>query len=600
MYSYKAPLRDIDFIRYEVLDFDAHYRAMGIGEFLNRDAEKAIIEQAAKFAENTVAPLNAPGDVEGCHWADNAVTTPKGYRAAFAELVELGWPTLTHAEEFGGQGMPDSLGLVTGELLASACWAWSIYPGLGIGAVRTIEAHGSDDQKKRFIPNLVTGAWTGTMCLTEPHCGSDLGLLTTKAVPQADGSYQLHGTKIFITGGDNDLGSNIVHIVLARIVGAPAGTRGISLFVVPKFFVDANGNVDVSGNTTTRNGAYCSGIEHKSGNHGSATCTMQFEAATGYLIGEENRGLNCMFTFINHSRLKIAMQGLAHAEAVYQLAAAYAKDRKQGRALKNPSGAAAEPLIVHADIRRMLLTVKAFAEGSRALTHYCAQYVDWERFGNDEQRANADHVLALLTPIAKAFMTDAGIESIYWAMQVFGGHGYIRETGIEQHMRDARIATVYEGTNGIQALDLLARKVLATGGKALQPFVGEVLAFCDVHSMHPQLAPLASALHDKTQQWVEVTGLVGAQAIKDLDAIGAAAVDYLNFAGYVVYAYMWLRIAVVAQQKIDAGKDADGYYDAKVKTAQFYFERLLPRTASLRETMLASTESLMALRVEQF
>jgi len=594
MSSYKAPLRDIDFIRYDVLDFDAHYRAMGLGDFLNRDAEKAIVEQAAKFAENTVAPLNATGDIEGCHWANNAVTTPKGYREAFAELVALGWPTLTHAEAFGGQGMPDSLGLVTGELFASACWAWSIYPGLGIGAVRTIEAHGTEDQKKRFIPKLVAGEWTGTMCLTEPHCGSDLGLLTTKALPQSDGSYQLHGTKIFITGGDNDLGENIVHIVLARVVGAPQGTKGISLFIVPKFNVDANGNV------TTRNGAYCSGIEHKSGNHGSATCTMQFEGATGYLIGEENRGLNCMFTFINHSRLKIAMQGLAHGEAVYQMAVAYAKDRKQGRALKNPSGAAAEPLIVHADVRRMLLTVKAFTEGARALTHYCARYVDWEHGGDDAQKAMADQVLALLTPIAKSFMTDAGIESIYWAMQVFGGHGYVRETGIEQHMRDARIATVYEGTNGIQALDLLARKVLASGGKTLQPFVGEVLAFCDTHAANPQLAPMVAVLRNKTQQWVEITGLVGAQAMKDLDAIGGAAVDYLNFAGYVVYAYMWLRIAVAAQRNIAAGKDTDGYYDAKIKTARFYFERLLPRTAALRETMLASTESLMALRVEQF
>ena len=594
MYSYKAPLRDLDFIRYDVLDFDAHYRALGLGDALNRDIETALVEQAAKFAENTVAPLNLPGDAEGCCWANNAVTTPKGYREAFAELVELGWPTLTHDEQFGGQGLPDSLGLVTGELFASACWAWSIYPGLGIGATRTIEAHGTDEQKQRFVPKLVTGEWTGTMCLTEPHCGSDLGLLITRAVPQPDGSYQLHGTKIFITGGDNDLGRNIVHIVLARIVGAPSGTKGISLFVVPKF------NVDASGNTTTRNGVYCSGIEHKSGMHGSATCTLQFEGATGYLLGGEGRGLNCMFTFINHSRLKIAMQGLAHGEAVYQMASAYAKDRKQGRALKNPSGAAAEPLIVHADIRRMLLTVKAFTEASRALTHYCAQYVDWERFGDDAQKQQAENLLSLLTPIAKAFMTDAGFESVYWAMQVFGGHGYVRETGIEVHMRDARISTIYEGTNGIQALDLLARKVLASGGKALQPFVGEVFAFCDAHAQHAQLAPQVALLRAKTQQWLELTAAVGAQAMQDLDAIGAAAVDYLNFAGYVVYAYMWLRMAVVAQQKIDAGADGDGFYYAKISTARFYFERLLPRTATLRETMLASSESLMRMRADQF
>jgi len=594
MYSYKAPLRELDFIRYDVLDFEAHYRDMGLADSLNREIESSLIEQAAKFAENTVAPLNAPGDAEGCHWANNAVITPKGYRAAFAELVELGWPTLTHDEKFGGQGLPDSLGLVTGELFASACWAWSIYPGLGIGATRTIESHGTDDQKQRFIPKLVTGEWTGTMCLTEPHCGSDLGLLTSKAVPQADGSYQLHGTKIFITGGDNDLGRNIVHIVLARIVGAPAGTKGISLFIVPKFQVDENGN------TGARNAVFCSGIEHKSGMHGSATCTMQFEGATGFLIGEAGRGLNCMFTFINHSRLKIAMQGLAHGEAVYQMASAYAKERKQGRALKNPAAVPAEPLIVHADIRRMLLTVKAFNEASRALTHYCAIYVDWERFGDDAQKQTAENFLSLLTPIAKAFMTDAGIESIYWAMQVFGGHGYVRETGIEQHMRDARISSVYEGTNGIQALDLLARKVLASGGKALQPFVGEVLTFCEAHANHAQLAPYMATLKSKTQQWVELTSLVGAQAMQDLDVIGGAAVDYLNFAGYVVYAYMWLRIAVVAQQKIEAGPDSDGFYDAKLKTTQFYFERLLPRTAALRETMLASSESLMAMRAEQF
>lgn len=595
MTEYKAPVRDMQFVMYELLGFEEHYQALPGGDDVSPDVVGAIIEESAKFCENVLAPLNAVGDEEGCTWKDGVVTTPRGFKEAYQQYVEAGWPSMTHSAEFGGQGLPESLGAVLSEMAGTANWSWTMYPGLSHGAMKTLELHGTDKQKETYLTKLVEGSWTGTMCLTEAHCGTDLGILRTKAEPNDDGSYRISGSKIFISAGEHDLAENIVHIVLARLPDAPEGTKGISLFIVPKFLPDDSGGVG------ERNAMSCGSIEHKMGIHGNATCVLNFDGATGFLIGPPNKGLNCMFTFMNTARLGTATQGLAHAELGYQISTRYAKERLQMRSLsgpKNPDGPA-DPIIVHPDVRRMLLTQKAFAEGGRMLIYYASQLVDIEHHTQDAgQKEQAAELLALLTPIAKAFLTETGFESANLALQCFGGHGYIREWGAEQNVRDSRISMLYEGTTGIQALDLLGRKVLMSQGEILRRFTKIIHKFCEANKANEAIKDLIEPLAEINREWGEVTMHIGMAAMENPEEVGAASVDYLMYSGYVTLAYFWARAALVANEK-SGGADA-AFYDAKIKTAQFYFQRLLPRTRGLVASIKSGANNLMAMEVDQF
>ncbi len=589
MPQYTAPQRDIRFVLNDVLDSDAVYSRLPGYEEATSDLMAAIIEEGAKFAENVLSPLNQTGDEEGCHWSEEGVTTPAGFPEAYRQFVDNGWPALSADIEFGGQGMPNLLGIVINEMIGTANWSWLMYPGLSHGCIKTLEAHGSPEQKARYLPKLVAGEWTGTMCLTEAQCGSDLGLLRTKAEPQSDGSYAITGTKIFISAGDHDMADNIVHIVLARLPDAPEGTKGISLFVVPKF------NVPEDGVVGERNAVHCASIEKKMGIKASATCVMNFDGARGYLIGEPNRGLNLMFTFMNTARIGTAIQGLAHAELSYQGALEYARERLAMRSLsgpKNPDGPA-DPIIVHPDVRRMLLTQKAFAEGSRAMLYYLAQLGDIvDRSEETERVKAADDLMALLTPIAKAFVTEVGLEAANHGVQIYGGHGFIREWGMEQIVRDARIATLYEGTTGIQALDLIGRKVLGSGGQLLMGFTQLLDDFCQANPDEADarfIKPLAAY----KDEWLEMSLQIGEKAMQNPDEAGAAAVDYLMYSGYVTLAYFWARMAVVARAKIAAGEGDTAFHDAKLMTAAFYFDRLLPRAQAHRQAVLSGAGNLM-------
>jgi alkylation response protein AidB-like acyl-CoA dehydrogenase len=588
MPDYKAPVRDIRFVINEVLESEQLYQTLpGFGE-ATEELMNAIIDEGARFAENVIAPLNRSGDEEGCHWSEEGVRTPAGFKEAYRQYVDNGWPALSADSEYGGQGLPSMLGIMMNEMAGTANWSWVMYPGLSHGAVNTVEAHGDAGQKEKYLTKLISGEWTGTMCLTESQCGSDLGLLRTKAEPQADGSYAITGTKIFISAGEHDMTDNIVHIVLARLPDAPEGTKGISLFIVPKF------NVKEDGTIGERNAVHCASIEEKMGIHGNATCVLNFDGARGFLIGPPNRGLNAMFTFMNTARIGTATQGLAHAELSFQGALTYAKDRLAMRSLtgpKNPSGPA-DPIIVHPDVRRMLLTQKAFAEGSRAFLYYLAQQGDIVAAGSEEQAKAADDLMALLTPIGKAFVTEAGFEAANLGLQVFGGHGFIREWGMEQIVRDARIAMLYEGTTGIQALDLVGRKVLGSGGKLLLGFTAVIDEFCNAHDA-AEHAAFVKPLRAHTQEWLDLSMKLGEAAMANADNAGAGAVDYLMYSGYVTLAYFWARMAVLAQQKIAAADGDVSFYEAKVMTARFYFERLLPRTESLKITMLAGADNIM-------
>lgn len=595
MSDYKAPIRDIKFVMYELMGYEEHYQAMPNGEDASQDVVEAILEESAKFCENVLAPLNAIGDEQGCTWNDGEVTTPDGFKAAYEQFVEAGWPSMTHHTEYGGQGLPESLGTVLSEMTGTSNWSWCMYPGLSHGAMKTLELHGTDDQKSTYLTKLVEGAWTGTMCLTEAHCGTDLGMLRTKAEPNDDGSYAISGTKIFISAGEHDLAENIVHIVLARLPDAPEGTKGISLFIVPKFLPAEDGSIG------ERNTLGCGSLEEKMGIHGNATCVMNFDGAKGYLIGPANKGLNCMFTFMNTARLGTALQGLAHAELGYQKSLAYAKDRLQMRALsgvKNPDGPA-DPIICHPDVRRMLLTQKAFAEGGRMLIYFLAKQVDIESHAeSDEAKAVASDMLALLTPIAKAFLTETGFESANLAVQCFGGHGYIREWGAEQNVRDARISMLYEGTTGIQALDLLGRKVLMSQGEVLRKFTKVIHKFCETHKENPAMSEFVAPLAELNKEWGEVTMHIGLAAMENPEEVGAASVDYLMYSGYVTLAYFWAQAALVASQKTDASEK--DYYASKVKTARYYYQRLLPRTQSLVTTMKSGAANLLDVTLEEF
>lgn len=591
MSNYTVPIRDIEFDLFELLDFENHYASLGLDEDAAPDIIKAILEESAKFCENVLVPLNAVGDKEGCEWDDAVVTTPTGFKEAYEQYVEAGWPSMTHNVEHGGQGLPESLGTVLSELVGSANWSWSMYPGLSHGAMKTLELHGTDEQKKTYLEPLVSGNWTGTMCLTEAHCGTDLGMLRTKAEESADGSYKITGTKIFISAGEHDMADNIVHIVLARLPGAPEGTKGISLFIVPKFLPAADG-------VGERNAVACGSLEHKMGIHGNATCVMNFDGATGFLIGPPNRGLNCMFTFMNTARIGTAIQGLAHAEVGYQKSLEYARDRLQMRSLsgiKNTEGPA-DPIIVHPDVRRMLLTQKAFSEGGRMLIYYASQLVDIENHASDEtEKTRASELLAFLTPIAKAFLTETGFESANLGMQCFGGHGYIAEWGVEQNVRDSRISMLYEGTTGIQALDLLGRKVLMSQGESLKRFTKIIHKFCQANADNDAMNEFVEPLSALNKEWGDITMHVGLTAMENPDEVGAASVDYLMYSGYIVLAYFWAKAALVAQPQSD-----DAFYSSKVKTARFYYQRILPRTSSLVLTMKSGAANLMAFADNEF
>lgn len=596
MQNYKAPQRDTLFTLYELLGFESHYADLGFDEVSN-DLVTAIFSEAAKFAENTLAPINAVGDEEGCGFDNGVVTTPTGFKEAYQQYVDGGWPSMAHPEEYGGQALPYSLATSMAEWFSGANHSWAMYPGLSQGCMETLKAHGSDKQREMFLHKLVEGSWTGTMCLTEPHCGSDLGMLKCKAEPNDDGTYSLTGTKIFISAGEHDMSDNIVHIVLARLPDAPAGTKGISLFIVPKYHVDENGE------TGERNTVVCGSIEHKMGIKGSATCVMNFDGAKGHLIGEPNRGLNCMFTFMNMARIGTGMEGLSAIEAAFQGALEYAKDRLQFRSLtgrKNESGPA-DPIIVHPDVRRMLLTQKTLREGCRAMAIYCMKMVDVTLYEDDaEKRQIADAKLALLTPIVKAFLTETAQECTSYGMQVYGGHGYIKEWGMEQLARDTRICTMYEGTTGIQAIDLLARKVVGSQGKLLQVFTQEIRTYCASLRDKQQFNAWANAVESHVDEWGQLTNDIMKSAANNPDELGAAAVDYLMYSGYVSVAYFWLQMAVTAQQKLDEGSTEIDFYQAKLQSAQFYFDRMLTRTRSLVSAIHSGADNLMNMSEEAF
>ncbi|MDI9244893.1 acyl-CoA dehydrogenase C-terminal domain-containing protein [Marinobacter sp. CHS3-4] len=597
MPEYKAPLRDIKFVMSELLDSEQHYANLKGGEDATPDMVDAIIAEGAKFCEQVLSPLNRVGDQEGCTLTEDGVKTPTGFKEAYQQYVESGWPSMTADPNYGGQGLPHSLGLVMSEMVGTANWSFGMYPGLSHGCTNTIETHGSEEHKQTYLTKLISGEWTGTMCLTEPHCGSDLGTLRTKAEPNADGTYSITGTKIFISAGEHDMAENIVHVVLARLPGAPEGTKGISLFIVPKRLPNEDGSAGEP------NAVSCGSLEHKMGIHGNATCVMNFDGAKGWLIGPENKGLNCMFTFMNTARIGTAIQGLGAAELGFQGSLAYAKDRLAMRSLsgpKNPDGPA-DPIIVHPDVRRMLLTQKVVAEGARALIYLTAQQADIVHSGKtEEERKAADESLGFLTPIAKAFLTEIGYEASNLGMQVLGGHGFISEWGMEQNVRDARIGMIYEGTTGIQALDLLGRKVLMTQGESLKGFTKQVHMFCKENADDEQLKEFIEPLAAMNKEWGDLTMKIGMTAMKNREEVGAASVDYLMYSGYAVFAYLWARMAKVAHDKMVEGTTEEMFYNAKIQSARFYFKRLLPRARAHAESMLAGADSLMDMPEEAF
>ncbi len=592
MADYQAPLRDMRFVLNEVFDAPKLWQALpALAEVVDAETADAILEEAGKITANSIAPLNRSGDEEGCRWDAGAVSTPTGYREAYQLYAEGGWVGVGGDPAFGGMGMPKVISAQVEEMMNSASLAFGLYPMLTSGACLSIYAHASEELKQKYLPNMYAGVWSGSMCLTEPHAGTDLGIIRTKAEPQADGSYKVSGTKIFITGGEHDLTENIIHLVLAKLPDAPAGSRGISLFLVPKVLVNDDGSLG------ERNSLSCGSIEHKMGIQASATCVMNFDGATGWMVGEPNKGLAAMFTMMNYERLGVGIQGLATGERSYQSAIEYARERIQSRAPTGPvaQDKAADPIIVHPDVRRMLLTMKALNEGGRAFSSYVALQLDIAKFSDDEAaRQRAEAQVALLTPVAKAFLTDMGLETTVHGQQVFGGHGFIREWGQEQLVRDCRITQIYEGTNGIQALDLVGRKIVGSGGTMYQAFVDEIRAF--VASAGADLSEFTEPLKAALDNLDELTAWVIDQAKANPNEIGAASVEYLHVFGYTAYAYMWARMAAVALAKQGEGD----FYQSKLGTARFYFARLLPRIHSLTASVKAGSESLYLLDAAQF
>ena len=591
MPSYNPPLRDMQFLLHEVFGVEQEYKAMPKHAEVDADTINAVLEEAGKFAANVVFPLNISGDEEGCKLdaTTHEVTTPKGFKEAYQQFAEGGWPALSCDPAYGGQGLPFVVNSALYEMLNSANQAWTMYPGLSHGAYEALHAHGSDELKAKYLPKLTSGEWTGTMCLTEPHCGTDLGLLRTKAEPQADGTYKITGNKIFISAGEHDFTSNIVHLVLARLPDAPAGSKGISLFVVPKYKVNADGSLG------ERNAIYCGGLEHKMGIKANATAQIVMDGAVGEMVGQPNKGLQAMFVMMNAARLGVGNQSLGLTEVAYQNALAYAKDRLQMRSLSGTKAKdkPADPIIVHPDVRRMLLTAKAYAEGGRALSTFCGLLIDKELNHPDEKvRKDSAELVALLTPIVKAFLTDNGWISTTAAQQVFGGHGFIKEWGMEQFVRDNRINMIYEGTNGIQALDLLGRKVLSNQGATLKKFGKLVAQLVEEEGVNEKMAEFINPIAVLGEQMTKFTTEIGFKGMQNPDEVGAAAVDYLRVAGHLVFGYFFARMAQVALRKIAEG-NTDSFYQAKLQTARFYFARLFPETASLMRTARAGSKVLM-------
>ncbi|NKF22298.1 acyl-CoA dehydrogenase C-terminal domain-containing protein [Solimonas marina] len=594
MPQYTPPQRDMAFVLHEMLNVEAAFKALPQHADIDAETVDSIIEEAGKFAANVIFPLNQSGDEEGCTYVgDGVVTAPKGFKEAYAQYCEQGWPALSCDPDFGGQGLPELVNNVLFEMLNSANQAWTMYPGLSHGAYAALIARGNDELKQAYLPKLVSGEWTGTMCLTEPHAGTDLGIIRTKAEPNADGSYAISGTKIFISAGEHDLSGNIIHLVLARLPDAPAGTKGISLFIVPKFIPNADGTPG------ERNTVKCTSIEHKMGIHANATSVINLDGAKGWLVGEPHKGMSGMFIMMNGARLGVGMQSLGLGEVAYQNSLAYAKDRLQSRALTGAKlkDKAADPIIVHPDVRRMLLTQKAYNEAGRFLTYWVGLMIDQSHKHPDEKvREDADDLVALLTPIVKAFITDNAFESTNLGMQVFGGHGFIKETGVEQYVRDARINLIYEGTNTIQSLDLIGRKVLHDGGKKLSKFGKLIAGFVKDNADQPEMKEFIEPLMDIGDKVTKLTGEIGQNAMKNPDDLGAAAVPYLRVVGHLVYAYLWARMARVA---LDKQGESD-FYKAKLATARFYFAKLLPETAYQIRSARAGSATLMAMDVELF
>jgi len=599
MGQYIAPLRDMQFVLHELLNVEDEFKQLPKHAEIDKDIVNQVLEEGGKFASEVIFPLNHSGDREGCHLDQEThkVQTPKGFKEAYRQFVEAGWPSLSCDPEFGGQGLPVTINNSFYEMLNSANQAWTMYPGLSHGAYECLHEHGTPEQKAMYLPKLVSGEWTGTMCLTEPHCGTDLGMLRSKAIPntgQADGSYRITGGKIFISAGEHEMSANIIHLVLARLPDAPSGTKGISLFLVPKFIPNADGTPG------ERNPIFCGAIEEKMGIHGNSTCQLNLDGATGWLIGEANKGLNAMFVMMNAARLGVGMQSLGLTEVAYQNAVVYAKDRLQMRSLSGPKAPdkPADPIIVHPDVRRMLLTARAYAEGGRAFSSYVALQIDRELNHPDEQvRKEAADEVALLTPIIKAFLTDNGWSATSEAMQVYGGHGYIAEWGMEQFVRDARINMIYEGTNTIQSLDLLGRKILMDNGAKLRKFGDKVKAFVEEHGTDEAMSEFITPLGDIGDKVGKLTMEIGMKAFQNQDEVGAAAVPYLRVVGHMVFAYFFARMAKIALDKQDSG---DSFYKAKLATARFYFARLLPETAMLIRQARSGSASLMALDADLF
>ncbi|QJE73322.1 acyl-CoA dehydrogenase [Aerophototrophica crusticola] len=594
---YKAPLDEINFVLNDVLNAQSLTQLPGYQD-ATPDLIQSVLEEAAKLCENELQPLNRSGHEEGCHYENGVVRTPKGFKQAYDKYVEGGWQGLSFDPEYGGQGLPHTIGFVMEELMCSANMAFAMYPGLTHGAMNALHAHASEELKQRYLPKMASGEWSGTMCLTEPHCGTDLGLMKTKAVPQEDGSFKITGTKIFISAGEHDLTKNIIHLVLAKIPDGPAGIKGVSLFVVPKFLPTEDGEPGM------RNGVMCGSIEHKMGINANATCVMNFDDATGWLVGEPHKGMRAMFTMMNAARLGVGMQGLGIGVVAYQNALAYAKDRIQGRALsgaKNPDKAA-DPIIVHPDVRKNLLQAKAFTEGARVLGYWVGMMIDmYEKHPDAKVRQEAEDFVALITPVVKAYFTDMGYEVATNSQQMYGGHGYIREWGMEQFVRDARIAMIYEGANAIQALDLVGRKMPQNMGRLLRRFFHPMQAELEQSMSEAGLVEFAGPLYKAFGKLQQATAVVAQKGMARPDEAGAASTDYLRIFGLVSLGWMWLKMVKVAQAKLAEGGDGKAdFYDAKVKTARFFMEKMLPEVEFRFRSLMSGGKSMMDMSVEQF
>lgn len=593
---YNAPIRDYQFILNDLLDIGSHSDLPGFAD-VTPELIDSLLTEGSKLCEEVLHPINQSGDKQGCRFDNGKVTMPDGFKEAYNTYVQAGWPAFACDPDYGGQGLPDVVNMPLIEMICSANLSFGMTPGLTHGAYNAIHLHASNELKQRYLPKMVSGEWTGVMCLTEPHCGTDLGLIRTKAEPRAEGGYSINGTKIFISSGEHDLTENIIHLVLAKLPDAPAGSRGISLFIVPKI------NVNEDGSLGNPNGVTCGSIEHKMGIHGSSTCVMNYENAIGYLVGEPHKGLKAMFTMMNEARLWVGVQGLGVAEAAYQNARLYAKERLQMRSLtgtKYPDKPA-DPIIVHPDVRRMLLTMKSFTEGARAMALWVALKIDIKKRHPDAQtRQEADDFIQLITPIVKAYFTDMGTETANLAMQVYGGHGYIREYGIEQFARDARITQIYEGTNGIQALDLVGRKLGAHTGRYLRQFFYPATEFIEANRNDPFMADFTKPLYKAIDSLQKASLFIAAKGLANKDEAGAASVEYLRMFALTIMGYLWCRMALVAHQKLEAGTNEPDFYKAKIATARFFMDRILPTHYGLLASLTNGAKSLMEMEEEWF